>query len=138
MKSCSTKFLSLYFFLIILAVGTQASAQISPDKKDDAFYSDFYVMQVRPMKFQLTYNWPATDRVLVRISDGNRNLLFVEKVLVYKKYEKLFDLSTFMDGQYTFELLDGERSFTHKFDITTVTKREVVARNVEVLTTSEF
>jgi len=79
MKSCSTKFLSLYFFLIILAVGTQASAQISPDKKDDAFYSDFYVMQVRPMKFQLTYNWPATDRVLVRISDGNRNYFLLKK-----------------------------------------------------------
>ena len=138
MKNISSKFLSLFCFLSFFFFCPVAFAQISDQRNDAAFYSDFYVMQVRPMKFQLTYNWPATDRVLVRISDHNRNLLFIEKVLVYKKYEKLFDLSTFLDGQYTFELLDGERSFTHKFDITTVTKREVVARNVEVLTTSEF
>ena len=131
MKNTSVKFLPLFCILTLSIYSNIASAQNSDQKKDAAFYSDFYVMQVRPMKFQLTYNWPATDRVLVRISDGNRNLLFVEKVLVYKKYEKLFDLSTFLDGQYTFELWDGERSFSHTFDITTVTEREVTARNAE-------
>ncbi|MCF2442473.1 hypothetical protein L0657_00795 [Dyadobacter sp. CY345] len=138
MKNYSIKFLWLFCLLILSVLSKRASAQSITEKKEAAFYSDFYVMQVKPMKFQLTYNWPATDRVLIRISDGNRNLLFTEKVLVYKKYEKLFDLSTFIDGQYTFELWDGEKKFVQSFNITTVTKREATARNIAFLSNSEL
>jgi hypothetical protein len=36
--------------------------------------------------------------VLVRIKDEEKNILFAEKTLVYKKYHKYFDLSTMKDG----------------------------------------
>ncbi|GLU53006.1 hypothetical protein Dfri01_24670 [Dyadobacter frigoris] len=90
------------------------------------------------MKFKISYSWPETDRVLVRISDGNNNLIFTETALVYKKYQKLFDLSSFMDGQYTFELFDGEKRFRQSFDISTKTTRVAVAPNTKALFIADF
>jgi len=124
--------------ILSLSAATEAHSQATFKKSDIAFYADFYVMQVRPMKFKISYNWPETDRVLVRITDAHKNLIFTEKVLVYKKYEKLFDLSSFMDGQYTFELFDGEKRFSQSFDITTKTTREVIASNTKTLLIADF
>jgi len=138
MKNAFTAFALLIILLLLSALPNTVFAQGVSEKRDAAFYSDFYVMQVKPMTFQLTYNWPLTDRVLVRIKDGNRNLLFTEKVLVYKKYEKIFDLSTFVDGRYTFELFDGEKEFNQSFEITTITEREVTARNIRSQSFSEL
>lgn len=93
----------------------------------EAFFSEFYVMQVKPMEFLLTYHYPITDRVLVRIKDVENNVLFVEKTLVYKQYRKSFDLSSLKDGSYTFELRDGEETFVKSFDVATKTRRVAVA-----------
>ena len=138
MKNSFTVSTLIIFLCLSSVLNSKVFAQAHAQKSDAAFYSDFYVMQVRPMTFQITYNWPVTDRVLIRIKDGDRNLLFTEKVLVYKKYEKLFDLSTFRDGQYTFELFDGEKEFNQSFEITTITEREVTARVNEVSPFSEL
>ncbi|MCF0058971.1 hypothetical protein [Dyadobacter sp. CY356] len=119
--------------ILIFSALSEARSQDTILKSDIAFYSDFYVMQVRPMKFKISYSWPDTDRVSVRISDGNNNVIFTEQVLVYKKYQKLFDLSSFIDGQYTFELFDGEKRFKQSFDITTKTTRIAVASNTKAL-----
>lgn len=124
-----TFFTSLALFagsFLLLTTGSDAHAQDISEKSTSAFYSDFYVMQVRPMKFKLAYNWPLTDRISVKIMDDKRTLLFTETVLVYKKYEKLFDMSIFADGVYIFELYDGEKKFSHSFDITTKTTRIAV------------
>ncbi|WP_159472172.1 hypothetical protein [Dyadobacter sp. 3J3] len=123
--------------LMIVAL-SEAHSQDKFPKSDIAFYSDFYVMQVRPMKFKVSYSWPETDRVLVKISDGNNNLIFTETVLVYKKYQKLFDLSSFMDGQYTFELFDGEKRFRQSFDISTKTTRVAVASKTKAMFIADF
>lgn len=125
-------------FILILIALSEAHSQNKFPKSDIDFYSDFYVMQVRPMKFKMSYSWPDTDRVLVRISDGNNNQIFTETVLVYKKYQKLFDLSSFMDGQYKFELFDGEKRFSQSFDITTKTTRVAVAAKTKALFIADF
>ena len=75
------------------------------------------------MQFEMSYKYPKTDRVLVRIKDEEKNILFAEKTLVYKKYHKYFDLSTVKDGIYTFELTDGEHKFTQSFTVATKTLR---------------
>ena len=93
----------------------------------ESFFSEFYVMQVKPMEFLLTYHYPITDRVLVRIKDVANNVLFVEKTLVYKQYRKSFDLSSLKDGSYTFELRDGDETFVKSFDVATKTRRVAVA-----------
>lgn len=129
MKNVFTVIVSVASFFVLISLTSKVQAQETAENKEAGFYSDFYVMQVKPMMFKMTYNYPVTDRVRVRIFDGNKNLLFGENALVYKKYHKIFDLSIFNDGQYTFELLDGEKEYKQSFNITTRTTRTVTAQN---------
>ena len=117
---------------------SDAKAQEVTEKNELDFYSHFYVMQIRPMKFKMTYHYPEKDRVLVRILDEKGNVIFIEKTLVYKKYEKLFDLSTFNDGHYTFELTDGEKEFKQVFSVITKTTRIVTAENNKSIVVAGF
>ena len=129
MKNVFTVIGLIFSFLIVISLSSEVYAQETAKNEEVAFYSDFYVMQIKPMMFKITYNYPMTDRVRVRIFDGNKNMIFGENALVYKKYHKIFDLSIFNDGQYTFELLDGEKEFKQSFNITTRTTRTVTSRN---------
>lgn len=138
MKNFLTSFILTASFYLFGSLGSALYAQTVTEKKETAFYSDFYVMQVRPMKFKLSYNYPITDRVQVRILDVNKNIIFGEQTLVYKKYEKLFDLSVFADGQYTFELFDGDEKFIHKISIETKTTRIVTALNKQSVIVAGF
>jgi hypothetical protein len=116
-----------YTFLILVFVSFAASAQQTQKHEKDAYFSDFYIIQAKPMQFEMSYKYPKTDRVLVRIKDEEQNILFAEKTLVYKKYHKYFDLSTMKDGIYTFELTDGEHKFVQSFTVATKTLRMATA-----------
>ncbi|GGM78899.1 hypothetical protein GCM10010967_08270 [Dyadobacter beijingensis] len=118
----------LYTFLILFFFGAlSAHAQTVNNAEHDAYFADFYVMQVKPMQFELSYKYPKTDRVLVRIRDEEQNVIFVEKTLVYKRYHKNFDLTIMRDGKYTFELTDGEEKFVQSFVVATKTQRVATA-----------
>ncbi|WP_342088850.1 hypothetical protein [Dyadobacter sp. OTU695] len=118
----------LYSFVLIFLFGAfNASAQKVNNTGHDAYFADFYVMQVKPMQFELSYKYPKTDRVLVRIKDEKENIIFAEKTLVYKRYHKNFDLSVMKDGQYTFELTDGNEKFVQTFVVATKTQRMATA-----------
>lgn len=109
------------FFFLFGAFGT--CAQTVKNAEPDAYFADFYVMQVKPMQFELSYKYPKTDHVLVRIKDEEQNIIFAEKTLVYKRYHKNFDLSVMKDGKYTFELTDGNEKFVQSFVVATKTQR---------------
>ncbi|NIJ51768.1 hypothetical protein [Dyadobacter arcticus] len=114
----------LYTIICLLLINLiSVKAQTITEVDHGAYFADFYVMQVKPMQFEINYKFPKTDRVLVRIKDAEQNIIFAEKTLVYKKYHKYFDLSTMQDGQYTFELTDGDEKFVQSFTVSTKTER---------------
>lgn len=115
------------FALVFLFCAFNASAQTVKNAEHDAYFADFYVMQVKPMQFELSYKYPKTDRVLVRIRDEEENIVFAEKTLIYKRYHKNFDLSVMKDGKYTFELTDGNERFVQTFVVATKTQRMATA-----------
>ena len=129
MKNVFTGFIFISIFLIVSSWSSRAHGQTFTEKKETSFYSDFYVLQVDPMLFKITYRYPVKDRVQMRILDEKKNVIFTEVALVYKKYQKIFDLSNFNDGQYTFELNDGEEKFKHSIHVETKTTRTVTAVN---------
>ncbi|MEO6288142.1 MAG: hypothetical protein ABIN80_06935 [Dyadobacter sp.] len=118
-------FYTILFFAWIACAG--ANAQTVQKNDTQAYFSDFFIIEVKPMQFEVSYKYPKTDRVLVRIKDEEKNILFAEKTLVYKKYHKYFDLSTMKDGIYTFELTDGEHKFSQSFTVATKTLRVATA-----------
>lgn len=81
------------------------------------------VLQVKPLQFRVVYAEPQSKSVLVRILDLDRNVLFSENKKVEDNYLKFFDLSTLLDGTYTFELIDGKEKVSQSFDISTKTNR---------------
>ena len=87
------------------------------------------VLQVKPMQFRVSYNNPISKNVVVRILDNEKNVLFSENRKVENNYLKYFDLSTLMDGTYTFEITDGKEKTAQSFDILTTTSRVVSSIN---------
>ncbi len=130
------------FMLLVIGLGLVASdhamAQRFTDKKETAFYSDFYVMQVKPMQFEVTYNDAFSERLRIRIIDAEGRVLFVENSLVHKQYRKIFDLSIFNDGRYTFELHDAARQYHQSFSIATMTVRTVTIKGAEDIVVAGF
>lgn len=138
MKNVFTASVLFISFFMLFTATVHAQEKITTKKHEIAFYSDFYVMQVKPMQFQITYHFPVNDRVRLRILDANRNILFGENAMVYKKYEKHFDLSVFADGQYTFELVDGSETFVHSINVLTKTTRKMTAKNDQTVIVAGF
>lgn len=87
------------------------------------------ILEVKPMQFRVSYHNPITKTVSVRILDTNNNVLFSESKNTEKSYLKYFDLSTLMDGTYTFEVIDGKEKTSQSFDILTTTSRVVSSIN---------
>ena len=87
------------------------------------------VLQVKPLQFRVSYNNPISKNVVVRILDNEKNVLFSENRKVENNYLKYFDLSTLMDGTYTFEITDGKEKTAQSFDILTTTSRVVSSIN---------
>jgi hypothetical protein len=87
------------------------------------------ILQIKPMQFRVSYNNPISKNVIVRILDTDKNVLFSENKRVDSNYLKYFDLSTLMDGTYTFEITDGKEKASQSFDILTTTSRVVSSIN---------
>ncbi|KQS34131.1 hypothetical protein [Dyadobacter sp. Leaf189] len=87
------------------------------------------ILQIKPMQFRVSYNNPVSKNVAVRILDTEKNVLFSESRRVDNSYLKYFDLSTLMDGTYTFEITDGKEKASQSFDILTTTSRVVSSIN---------
>ena len=87
------------------------------------------ILEVKPMQFRVSYNKPESNAVIVRILDTDKNVLFAENKRTESNYLKYFDLSTLLDGTYTFEVTDGKEKYSQTFDILTKTSRVVSSIN---------
>jgi hypothetical protein len=105
------------------AQDTTASEQTaSADKK-------LKISEVKPLQFRVSYNKAKSDAVVVRILDADKNVLYAESKRTETGYLKYFDLSTLLDGTYTFEITDGKEKFAQSFDLLTKTSRVVSSLN---------
>lgn len=108
---------------------SNAQANVTTSDKTTATENKLSVLEVKPMQFRVSYNKVASNTVLVRILDTDKNVLFSESKKADANYLKYFDLSTLLDGTYTFEILDGKDKFSQSFDILTKTSRVVSSIN---------
>ena len=108
---------------------SNAQANVTTSDKTATTENKLSVLEVKPMQFRVSYNKVASNTVLVRILDTDKNVLFSENKKADSNYLKYFDLSTLLDGTYTFEILDGKDKFSQSFDILTKTSRVVSSIN---------
>jgi hypothetical protein len=111
------------------AFNSNAQAIVTTSDKTATTENKLSVLEVKPMQFRVSYNKVASNTVLVRILDTDKNVLFSESKKADSNYLKYFDLSTLLDGTYTFEIMDGKEKFSQSFDILTKTSRVVSSIN---------
>lgn len=111
------------------AFNSNAQANVTTSDKTASTENKLSILEVKPMQFRVSYNKVASNTVLVRILDTDKNILFSENKKADSNYLKYFDLSTLLDGTYTFEILDGKEKFSQSFDILTKTSRVVSSIN---------
>lgn len=111
------------------AFTTNAQNNFATADKTENASTKLTVLQVKPLQFRVSYNNPISKNVVVRILDNEKNVLFSENRRVENNYLKYFDLSTLMDGTYTFEITDGKEKTAQSFDILTTTSRVVSSIN---------
>jgi hypothetical protein len=103
---------------------TNAQTTATSDKTVSA-NNKLSIQEVKPMQFRVSYNKVESNIVSVRIMDTDKTVLFSENKRTDANYLKYFDLSTLLDGTYTFEITDGKEKYTQSFDILTKTSRVV-------------
>ncbi|SEJ47629.1 hypothetical protein SAMN05216327_11133 [Dyadobacter sp. SG02] len=131
MKTKNTLIIAALTGLLLSGSAFAANAQdnfATADKTENAS-TKLTVLQVKPLQFRVSYNNPISKNVVVRILDNEKNVLFSENRKVENNYLKYFDLSTLMDGTYTFEITDGKEKTAQSFDILTTTSRVVSSIN---------
>jgi len=131
MKTKNTLIIAAVTGLLLSGSAFAANAQdnfATADKTENAS-TKLTVLQVKPLQFRVSYNNPISKNVVVRILDNEKNVLFSENRKVENNYLKYFDLSTLMDGTYTFEITDGKEKTAQSFDILTTTSRVVSSIN---------
>lgn len=111
------------------AFNSNAQANVTNSDKTAATDNKLSVLEIKPMQFRVSYNKVQTTNVVVRILDTDKNVLFSESKRADSNYLKYFDLSTLLDGTYTFEITDGKEKFSQSFDILTKTSRVVSSIN---------
>ena len=111
------------------AFNSNAQANVTTSDKTATTENKLSVLEVKPMQFRVSYNKVASNTVLVRILDTDKNVLFSENKKADSNYLKYFDLSTLLDGTYTFEVTDGKEKYSQSFDILTKTSRAVSSIN---------
>jgi len=131
MKTKNTLLIAALTGLLLSGSALTANAQtnIATSEKTESASTKLTVLQIKPMQFRVSYNNPTSKNVAVRILDTDKNVLFQESKRVDNNYLKYFDLSTLMDGTYTFEITDGKEKATQSFDILTTTSRVVSSIN---------
>ncbi|MCF0070894.1 hypothetical protein LZD49_10460 [Dyadobacter sp. CY261] len=131
MKTKNTLIIAALTGLLLSGSALTSNAQdniATADKTENAS-TKLTVLQVKPLQFRVSYNNPISKNVVVRILDNEKNILFSENRRVDNNYLKYFDLSTLMDGTYTFEIMDGKEKAAQSFDILTTTSRVVSSIN---------
>ncbi|WP_026631644.1 hypothetical protein [Dyadobacter alkalitolerans] len=130
MKTKNTLLIAALTGLLLSGSALTVHAQTAiATEKTETVSNKLTVLQIRPMQFRVSYNNPVSKNVAVRILDTDNNVLFSENRRVDNSYLKYFDLSTLMDGTYTFEITDGKEKATQSFDILTTTSRVVSSIN---------
>ncbi|MCE7064186.1 hypothetical protein [Dyadobacter sp. CY326] len=130
MKTKNTLLIAALTGLLLSGSALTVNAQTNiATEKTETVSNKLTVLQIKPMQFRVSYNNPASKNVAVRILDTDKNVLFSESRRVDNNYLKYFDLSTLMDGTYTFEITDGKEKATQSFDILTTTSRVVSSIN---------
>lgn len=131
MKTKNTLFSAALIGLLISGSAFTANAQtaIATSDKTESASTKLTVLQVKPMQFRVSYNNAQANTVIVRILDTDKNVLFSENKRAESSYVKYFDLSTLLDGTYTFEITDGKEKSSQTFDILTKTSRVVSSIN---------
>lgn len=127
MKTKNTFFSAALIGMLISGSAFTVNAQtaIATESTDNKLN----VLQVKPMQFRVSYNNAQANTVVVRILDTDKNVLFSENKRATPSYVKYFDLSTLLDGTYTFEITDGKEKSSQTFDILTKTSRVVSSIN---------
>ena len=130
MKTKNTLLIAALTGLLLSGSALTVNAQTNiATEKTETVSNKLTVLQIKPMQFRVSYNQPTSKIVAVRILDTDKNVLFSESRRVDNSYLKYFDLSTLMDGTYTFEITDGKEKATQSFDILTTTSRVVSSIN---------
>ncbi|MCF0052309.1 hypothetical protein LXM25_19735 [Dyadobacter sp. LJ53] len=130
MKTKNTLLIAALTGLLLSGSALTVHAQTNiATEKTETVSNKLTVIQIKPMQFRVSYNNPTSKNVAVRILDTDKNILFSESRRVDNSYLKYFDLSTLMDGTYTFEITDGKEKATQSFDILTTTSRVVSSIN---------
>ncbi|MCF2487246.1 hypothetical protein [Dyadobacter sp. CY347] len=130
MKTKNTLLIAALTGLLLSGSALTVNAQTNiATEKTETVSNKLTVLQIKPMQFRVSYNNPVSKNVAVRILDTDKNVLFSESRRVDNSYLKYFDLSTLMDGTYTFEITDGKEKATQSFDILTTTSRVVSSIN---------
>ena len=130
MKTKNTLLIAALTGLLLSGSALTVNAQTNiATEKTETVSNKLTVLQIKPMQFRVSYNNPTSKNVAVRILDTDNNVLFSENRRVDNSYLKYFDLSTLMDGTYTFEITDGKEKATQSFDILTTTSRVVSSIN---------
>ena len=130
MKTKNTLLIAALTGLLLSGSALTVNAQTNiATEKTETVSNKLTVLQIKPMQFRVSYNNPTAKNVAVRILDTDKNVLFQESKRVDSNYLKYFDLSTLMDGTYTFEITDGKEKATQSFDILTTTSRVVSSIN---------
>jgi len=130
MKTKNTLLIAALTGLLLSGSALTVNAQTNnATEKTETVSNKLTVLQIKPMQFRVSYNQPTSKIVAVRILDTDKNVLFSESKRVDSNYLKYFDLSTLMDGTYTFEITDGKEKATQSFDILTTTSRVVSSIN---------
>jgi hypothetical protein len=131
MKTKNTLIIAALTGLLLSGSAFTSNAQdnIATADKTESASTKLNVLQVKPLQFRVSYNNPISKNVVVRILDNEKNVLFSENRRVENNYLKYFDLSTLMDGTYTFEITDGKEKAAQSFDILTTTSRVVSSIN---------
>lgn len=131
MKTKNTLIIAALTGLLLSGSAFSSNAQnnIATADKTESTSTKLTVLQVKPLQFRVSYNNPISKNVVVRILDNEKNVLFSENRRVDNNYLKYFDLSTLLDGTYTFEITDGKEKASQSFDILTTTSRVVSSIN---------
>ncbi|WP_138481875.1 hypothetical protein [Dyadobacter bucti] len=131
MKIKNTLIIAAVTGLLLSASALKSNAQVTAatTESGQTASSKLTILEVKPMQFRVSYNTPQSPAVLVRILDSNNSVLFSEKKRTETNYLKYFDLSTLLDGTYTFEITDGKEKTSQSFDILTKTSRVVSSIN---------
>jgi hypothetical protein len=131
MKTKNTLFTAALIGMLISGSALTSNAQTTlvTSEKTESASNKLTVLQVKPMQFRVAYINPQSNIVNVRILDTDKNVLFSESKRPDASYVKYFDLSTLLDGTYTFEVTDGKEKVSQSFDILTKTSRVVSSIN---------